>query len=55
MARAPQSLRLPAIGQEVKVGYTRPLEDRVKDNGDGTYTHVLEFAWPRLVRDEDPR
>ncbi len=32
----------------------RPLEDRVTDNGDGTYTHVLEFAWSRLVRDEEP-
>ncbi len=55
MTRAPQSLRLPTIGQEVKVGYARPLESRVTDNGDGTYTHTLEVAWPRLVRDEEPR
>lgn len=66
MTGAPQFLRLPAIGQEVEVGYPRLLteggeprplqvQDRVSDNGDGTYTHTLEFAWPRLVRDEEPR
>jgi len=63
--REPQALRLPAIGQECQVGYPRvltdsgeprPLQvrDRVSDNGDGTYSHTLEFAWPRLVRDEEP-
>lgn len=57
--------RLPVIGREVEVGYPRfladireprPLrvQDRVTDNGDGTYTHTLAFAWPRLVREEEP-
>ncbi len=50
----PQTARLPTIGQECQVGHARPLESTVQDNGDGTYTHSLAFAWPRLVREEEP-
>jgi len=55
LAQPPQALRLPAWPKAGELCVPWCPGDRVSDNGDGTYTHTLEFAGPRLVREEEPR